>query len=76
MLIECDGNDANQQMCYSVVHPRSYVNSQYVRTIAYLYNREWASEFPKSCRRLMLDSMFAVSTKTRSLIYVMFDPVY
>ncbi|XP_056687980.1 uncharacterized protein [Spinacia oleracea] len=59
MLIECDGNDANQQMCYSVVHPRSYVNSQYVRTIAYLYNREWASEFPKSCRRLMLDSMFA-----------------
>ncbi|XP_056686550.1 uncharacterized protein [Spinacia oleracea] len=58
MLIECDGNDANQQMCYSVVHPRSYVNSQYVRTIAYLYNREWASEFPKSCRRLMLDSMF------------------
>ncbi|KNA23868.1 hypothetical protein SOVF_021370, partial [Spinacia oleracea] len=60
MLIECDGNDANQQMCYSVVHPRSYVNSQYVRTIAYLYNREWASEFPKSCRRLMLDSMFAI----------------
>ncbi|XP_056692834.1 uncharacterized protein [Spinacia oleracea] len=59
MLIEYDGNDANQQMCYSVVHPRSYVNSQYVRTIGYLYNREWASEFPKSCRRLMLDSMFA-----------------
>ncbi|XP_056698326.1 uncharacterized protein [Spinacia oleracea] len=66
MLIECDGNDANQMMCYSVVRPREYVHSQYVRAVANIYNREWALEYPTNSRRIMLDSSFAYQKlKTR-----------
>ncbi|XP_056688945.1 uncharacterized protein [Spinacia oleracea] len=66
MLIECDGNDANRMMCYSVVRPREYVHSQYVRAVANIYNREWALEYPTNSRRIMLDSSFAYQKlKTR-----------
>lgn len=60
MLIECDGNDASQRMCFSVVNPKACVNSQYVRTVANLYNKEWAADYPNSSRRIMLDSSFSV----------------
>ncbi|KNA16062.1 hypothetical protein SOVF_092580, partial [Spinacia oleracea] len=56
MLIECDGNDANRKMCYSVVRPREYMHSKYVRAVANMYNREWALEYPKNSRRIILDS--------------------